>query len=93
MARLPNLRKFANEHNLKIITVADLISFRMRNDKLVKRFAESRLPTAYGEFQAIAYSTSINQDEHIALVKGEISGEEARPRPCPQPVPHRRCLF
>ena len=76
MARLPNLRKFANEHNLKIITVADLISFRMRNDKLVKRFAESRLPTAYGEFQAIAYSTSINQDEHIALVKGEISGEE-----------------
>ncbi len=76
MARLPNLRKFANEHDLKIITVADLISFRMRNDKLVKRFAESRLPTDYGEFQAIAYSTSINQDEHIALVKGEITGEK-----------------
>ena len=76
MARLPNLTKFANEHDLKIITVADLISFRMRNDKLVKRFAESRLPTAYGDFQAIAYSTSISQDEHIALVKGEISGEK-----------------
>ena len=76
MARLPNLRKFADEHDLKIITVADLISFRMRNDKLVERFAESRLPTAYGEFQAIAYSTSINQDEHIALVKGEITGEQ-----------------
>lgn len=76
MARMPDLTEFAKEHDLKIITVADLISFRMRNDKLVKRFAESRLPTVYGEFQAIAYSTSINQDEHIALVKGNISGEE-----------------
>lgn len=76
MARMPDLTKFANEHDLKIITVADLISFRMRNDKLVKRFAESTLPTAYGEFQAIAYSTSISQDEHIALVKGEITGEQ-----------------
>ena len=75
MARMPDLTKFANEHDLKIITVADLISFRMRNDKLVKRFAESTLPTAYGDFQAIAYSTSISQDEHIALVKGEITGE------------------
>ena len=76
MARMPDLTEFAKEHDLNIITVADLISFRMRNDKLVKRFAESRLPTVYGEFQAIAYSTSINQDEHIALVKGNISGEE-----------------
>ncbi len=75
MARMPDLTKFANEHDLKIITVADLISFRMRNDKLVKRFTESTLPTAYGEFQAIAYSTSISQDEHIALIKGEITGE------------------
>ena len=76
MARMPDLTKFAIEHDLKIITVADLISFRMRNDKLVKRFAESRLPTAYGEFQVIAYSTSISQDEHIALVKGDISDEQ-----------------
>ena len=74
MARLPHLTKFANEHSLKIITVADLISFRMRNDKLVKRIAESRLPTSYGEFQAIAYNSSISQDEHMALVKGDISG-------------------
>ena len=76
MARLTHLTKFANEHSLKIITVADLISFRMRNDKLVKRIAESHLPTSYGEFQAIAYTTSINQDDHIALVKGDISGDE-----------------
>ncbi len=76
MARLPHLTKFANEHSLKIITVADLISFRMRNDKLVKRIAESRLPTSYGEFQAIAYNSSISQDEHMALVKGDISGDD-----------------
>ena len=76
MARLSHLTKFANEHSLKIITVADLISFRMRNDKLVKRIAESRLPTSYGEFQAIAYNSSISQDEHMALVKGDISGDD-----------------
>ena len=76
MARLSHLTKFAHEHSLKIITVADLISFRMRNDKLVKRIAESRLPTSYGEFQAIAYNSSISQDEHMALVKGDISGDD-----------------
>ena len=73
MARLPQLDKFAEEHSINTVSVAAIISFRMRNDKLVKRAAESRLPTQYGEFRAMAYTSSIDSDEHIALVKGDIT--------------------
>ena len=76
MARLPQLDKFAKEHSMNTVSVADIISYRMRNDKLVKRAAESRLPTHYGEFKAVAYTSSIDADEHIALVKGDVTTPE-----------------
>jgi 3,4-dihydroxy 2-butanone 4-phosphate synthase/GTP cyclohydrolase II len=76
MARLPQLDKFAKEHSINTVSVAAIISYRMRNDKLVKRAAESRLPTHYGEFRAVAYTSSIDADEHIALVKGDVTTPE-----------------
>jgi 3,4-dihydroxy 2-butanone 4-phosphate synthase/GTP cyclohydrolase II len=76
MARLPQLKEIAARHGLKIISVADLITYRRRTEKLVRRVAEAKLPTRYGEFTAIAYKSTIDPDEHIALVKGDISGEE-----------------
>ncbi|MEW5914375.1 MAG: bifunctional 3,4-dihydroxy-2-butanone-4-phosphate synthase/GTP cyclohydrolase II [Thermodesulfobacteriota bacterium] len=73
MARLPDLEVFAARHKLKIISIADLISYRMRNESFVHRQAEVHLPTAFGEFTAIAYSNDVDTLEHVALVKGEIS--------------------
>ena len=75
MARLPQLEVMAAEHGLKIITVADLISYRHRHEKLVNRIAEAKLPTKYGEFTVIAYKSITDPDEHVALIKGQIDGE------------------
>src|SRR5213594_769605 len=77
MARLPDLEIFAAEHGLKLVTIADLIQYRLRNDFLVYRVASARLPTRYaGAFQAVVYNTHVDQSEHLALVKGEISPRE-----------------
>ncbi|MCL0048888.1 bifunctional 3,4-dihydroxy-2-butanone-4-phosphate synthase/GTP cyclohydrolase II [Dehalococcoidia bacterium] len=76
MARLPDLERLATEYGFKIVSVAQLITYRRRHDTLVKRVAEARLPTAYGEFTAIAYRSVIDSDEHVALVKGEVDGDE-----------------
>jgi 3,4-dihydroxy 2-butanone 4-phosphate synthase/GTP cyclohydrolase II len=76
MARLPQLEAMADKFGIKIITVADLIAYRRRHEKLVHRVAETRLPTGYGEFIAIAYKSDIDPDEHLALVLGDISTEE-----------------
>ncbi|HJX69474.1 MAG TPA: bifunctional 3,4-dihydroxy-2-butanone-4-phosphate synthase/GTP cyclohydrolase II [Dehalococcoidia bacterium] len=76
MARLPQLEAMAAQHNLKIVSVADLITYRRRHEKLVQRVAEAKLPTKYGEFIAIAYKSNIDPDEHVALVRGDISGDE-----------------
>jgi 3,4-dihydroxy 2-butanone 4-phosphate synthase/GTP cyclohydrolase II len=76
MARLPQLEKMAAKHDIKIISVADLITYRRRHEKLVHRVAEAKLPTKYGEFMAIAYKSTIDPDEHVALVRGDVSGEE-----------------
>jgi 3,4-dihydroxy 2-butanone 4-phosphate synthase/GTP cyclohydrolase II len=76
MARLPQLEVMAQEHGVKIVTVADLIAYRVRHERLVKRVAETTLPTAYGKFTAIAYKSDIDPDEHVALVMGDISTEE-----------------
>ncbi|MCK4722158.1 MAG: bifunctional 3,4-dihydroxy-2-butanone-4-phosphate synthase/GTP cyclohydrolase II, partial [Dehalococcoidia bacterium] len=76
MARLPQLEVFAEHHGLKIVTVADLIAYRRRTEKLVRRVAEANLPTQYGDFTAIAYKSVTDPDQHVALVKGDISGEE-----------------
>ncbi len=77
MARVPQLMEFAARHKLKIITVKDLIEHRMRKETLVKRVAEVKLPTAYGgEFRAIAYENIVDNNVHLALVKGDISPDE-----------------
>ncbi|MBD1378675.1 bifunctional 3,4-dihydroxy-2-butanone-4-phosphate synthase/GTP cyclohydrolase II [Metabacillus arenae] len=77
MARVPDLVVFAKEHNLKLITIKDLIHYRNRRDKLVKKEVEINLPTDFGTFRAIGYSNAIDGKEHVALVKGEIKQDEA----------------
>ena len=76
MARLPQLAVMAEKYGIKIVTVADLIVYRRRHEKLVHRVAEAKLPTKYGEFTAIAYKSDIDPNEHVALVMGDISTEE-----------------
>lgn len=77
MARMPDLEKFAEKHGLKIATIADLISYRLKHDSLVRRVAETVLPTAIaGEFKAIVYESDVDPNHHLALVKGEIDPEE-----------------
>ncbi|XOF33050.1 MAG: bifunctional 3,4-dihydroxy-2-butanone-4-phosphate synthase/GTP cyclohydrolase II [Candidatus Electrothrix sp. YB6] len=77
MARMPDLEKFAEQHDLKIATVADLVAYRLREDMLVHRAVETRLPTLHaGEFKVIAYTNDVDEFEHVALVKGEITPDE-----------------
>ena len=76
MARLPQLEVVADRFGLKIITVADLIAYRRRHEKLVQQVAKTVLPTRYGEFTLISYKSTIDPDEHVALVMGDISTEE-----------------
>ncbi len=73
MARMPQLKKFAKEHGLKICSIADLIAYRMRHESLVKQAAEVHLPTKFGDFRAIVFENDVDNMEHIALVKGEIA--------------------
>jgi len=73
MARVPELMEFAKKHNLKIITIKDLIRYRMRTESFVKRLVTVKMPTEYGgEFNAIAYTSEMDSGVHVALVKGEI---------------------
>jgi 3,4-dihydroxy 2-butanone 4-phosphate synthase/GTP cyclohydrolase II len=76
MSRLPQLRRFAKRHNLKIISVTQLIQYRMHKEKLVRRVAETKLPTEYGEWRCVAYRALTDPDEHVALVYGEVDGGE-----------------
>jgi 3,4-dihydroxy 2-butanone 4-phosphate synthase/GTP cyclohydrolase II len=77
MARMPQLKKFAKEHGIKICTIADLVAFRLKHESLVRRAADVVLPTNYGgEFRAIAFENDVDKLEHLALVKGEITGDE-----------------
>jgi 3,4-dihydroxy 2-butanone 4-phosphate synthase/GTP cyclohydrolase II len=76
MARLPELEAFAEEHGLLMISIADLIRHRRQNEKLVRRVAEARIPTQYGEFTCYAYESVLNQDMHLALVMGAVQGED-----------------
>jgi 3,4-dihydroxy 2-butanone 4-phosphate synthase/GTP cyclohydrolase II len=76
MARLPDLEEFAERHGLKIATIADLIQYRLRHDSLVRCVGEARLPTRYGEFQARAYRSVVDDSEHLALVRGTIRPDE-----------------
>src|SRR3954467_6711690 len=73
MARLPQLREFASIHGLKIISVADLVHYRIRKEVLVRQAAETNLPTVYGNFRAIAFENTINGDVHLAMVMGDVA--------------------
>jgi 3,4-dihydroxy 2-butanone 4-phosphate synthase/GTP cyclohydrolase II len=76
MARLPQLEVFAAQHDLKIITVADLVRYRISKEMLVRRVVETDLPTVYGRFRAIAYENVINGDVHLAMVMGEVRTDD-----------------
>jgi 3,4-dihydroxy 2-butanone 4-phosphate synthase/GTP cyclohydrolase II len=87
MARVPELTKFAKRHKLPMITIADLIQYRMRTEALVRRVAAAALPTAHGDFRVIAYESLIDRETHVALVKGDIGdGADVMVRV------HSRCL-
>ncbi|MCH2657751.1 MAG: bifunctional 3,4-dihydroxy-2-butanone-4-phosphate synthase/GTP cyclohydrolase II [Dehalococcoidia bacterium] len=76
MSRMPDLLEFADKHDLKIASVADLIRYRMRTERLITRKGETVLPTPFGEFKAVGFSTGIDSKEHVALVFGDINPEQ-----------------
>jgi 3,4-dihydroxy 2-butanone 4-phosphate synthase/GTP cyclohydrolase II len=76
MARVPDLERYCARHNLKMITVADLISYRRRNDKLIERVVETSLPTDFGEFTAVGFRSLVDAKHHVALVKGDVAGQD-----------------
>jgi 3,4-dihydroxy 2-butanone 4-phosphate synthase / GTP cyclohydrolase II len=87
MARVPQLVEFCKQHNLKMLTVADLIRYRMQHERYVRRIAEAVLPTRYGSFRMIAYSSDVDHDQHVALVRGDLEGDTA-----PLVRVHSHCL-
>jgi 3,4-dihydroxy 2-butanone 4-phosphate synthase/GTP cyclohydrolase II len=87
MARLPDLKRFGSRHGLKIISVEQLISYRQQHEKLIQRVTETVIPTIYGTWKAIAYKSTIDPDEHVALVMGDI----LRPGAVPVRV-HSQCV-
>jgi len=76
MARVPELREFAKTHGLSFISVAELVSYRLRTEQLVHRVAAPRLPTEFGEFQVIGYRNDVDRAEHVALVYGDVAGQQ-----------------
>ena len=76
MARRPQLEAFAEEHGIPFITVAQIVSHRLKNERLVHRAAEARLPTPYGEFRIVGYRNDVDDREHVALVKGNVEQQE-----------------
>lgn len=76
MARVPHLMEYVKEHNLKIITIADLIAYRRAHEVLVKKVTEAHMPTKYGEFKVVGFENKLNGEHHVALVKGEVDHGE-----------------
>jgi 3,4-dihydroxy 2-butanone 4-phosphate synthase/GTP cyclohydrolase II len=76
MARVPELERFADEHGLLLISIADLVRYRRQNEKLVRRITEARLPTQWGDFTCYAYESTLDGTEHLAFVKGAVQGQE-----------------
>jgi 3,4-dihydroxy 2-butanone 4-phosphate synthase / GTP cyclohydrolase II len=76
MARLPELERFVAEHGLLLISIADLIRYRRQSEKLVERIAHARIPTAWGDFDCYVYESLLDGDQHVALVRGAVQGEE-----------------
>jgi 3,4-dihydroxy 2-butanone 4-phosphate synthase / GTP cyclohydrolase II len=75
MARVPDLERYCERHGLKMITVADLIAYRRRHDKLVERVVTTPLPTAFGEFEVVGYRSLVDDKHHVAMVKGHVDGQ------------------
>ncbi len=87
MARFPELQVFGKKHDIRLLSIAQLIAYRRRSEKLVQRVAEAQLPTRWGQFTTIAYKSQVDADQHVALVMGDLSG--------PEPVltrVHSQCL-
>lgn len=76
MARMPHLDEFSRKHDMKVVSVADIIAYRTEHERLIERVAEARVPTEHGEFVAVSYRSIVDRDEHVALVKGPISPED-----------------
>ncbi len=76
MARVPELMEFVKKHNLKIVTIADLIAYRRRHEMLVNRITDAELPTKYGAFTIVGYENNLSGEHHVALVKGDVSNGE-----------------
>jgi 3,4-dihydroxy 2-butanone 4-phosphate synthase/GTP cyclohydrolase II len=76
MARIPELEVFSETHGLSLITIADLITYRMQKEKLIERVAQAELPTRYGNFKAVAYKSLVDSQCHLALVKGDVAGKK-----------------
>ena len=93
MARIPQLTEFCKEHGLKLVTVADVIRYRMQHERYVRRIAESVLPTKYGNFQMIAYSSDVDHELHVALVRGDVQSQAgAGTKGLPLVRVHSHCL-
>jgi 3,4-dihydroxy 2-butanone 4-phosphate synthase/GTP cyclohydrolase II len=91
MARIPQLIEFCRQHNMKLVTVASLIRYRMQHERNVRRIAESVLPTKYGDFRMIAYSSDVDHEIHVALVRGDVASDESADTP-PLVRVHSHCL-
>jgi len=76
MARVPDLERYCSKHGLKMVTVSDLIAYRRRHDKLIERVVEAGLPTKFGDFQVVGFRSLVDDKHHVAMVKGEVAGEE-----------------
>ena len=93
MARIPQLIEFCAEHQMKLATVADVIRYRMRHERYVRRIAESVLPTKYGDFRMIAYSSDVDGELHVALVRGNLQSDgHGRGKDDPLVRVHSHCL-
>ena len=76
MARVPDLVEYCDRHDLKMITVADLIAYRRKHDKLIERVVQTRLPTDFGDFEAVGFRSLVDEKHHVAMVKGDVDGAE-----------------
>ncbi len=76
MARMPELERFSTKHDLLLITIADLVRYRRQNERLIRRVGEARIPTQWGDFTCYAYQSTLDGTEHLAFVKGAVSGEQ-----------------
>lgn len=76
MARMPDLEEFSKEHGLAIVTIADLISYRMQHETMIRKVVETELPTEYGNFRLVAFENEVDEMTHVVLVMGEISGDQ-----------------